>query len=156
MSVLPRLTLVTLTASLLLAACADKPASRTAVTTTTSTPSHSTATVTTTRTVDETAATHHTATTRTPKSHLPDHTGIQACDDYLASYMACHRAAGIFPPAQLPERYEAMRSGLLRDSMNPDIRPQLAARCNSLASDLRTSLHGKACDMSPASASTAP
>ena len=89
-------------------------------------------------------------------ANLPDRTGIPACDDYLASYIGCHRAAEIFAPGQLQDRYEAMRTSLLRDSQNPDIRPQLAARCNSLATQLRTALHGKSCEVSPAPASTTP
>ncbi len=98
------------------------------------------------------------APTRPPvaDADLPKTTGIAACDDYLSSYMACHRAAHIFVPAQLPARYEAMRLSLLRDSMNPDVRPQLAARCNSLASTLRQALHGKSCDVNPAVSSSSP
>ena len=33
--------------------------------------------------------------------NLPEHTGIPACDDYLSSYLACHRAAAIYAPDQL-------------------------------------------------------
>jgi hypothetical protein len=151
---LSRLTLVAMTAGLLLAGCADKQAARpTAVThTRASTPA-------TTRTVDSNTAAptrRSESSTRTTKGRLPDHTGIAACDDYLSSYLACHRAAGIYTPGQLPERYEAMRTSLLRDSQDPDIRPQLAARCNSLASTLRDALHGKACDTPPAPSSTTP
>lgn len=87
---------------------------------------------------------------------LPTSTGIPACDDYLASYKGCHRAAGIFAPNQLEGRYQAMRTSLLRDSQDPDIRPQLANRCNSLASQLRQALHGRACEVEPASTSSAP
>lgn len=79
----------------------------------------------------------------------PDKTGIPVCDDYLSSYLACHRAAAIYAPSQLQSRYEAMRTSLLRDSKNPDIRPQLGARCNSLASQLREALHGKSCAATP-------
>jgi len=95
-----------------------------------------------------------TRSTDTSATGLSDRTGIPACDDYLSSYIGCHRAAGIFAPGQLQDRYEAMRSSLLRDSRNPDIRPQLAARCTSLATQLRTALHGKSCEVSPAPAST--
>lgn len=87
---------------------------------------------------------------------LPKTTGIPACDDYLSSYLGCHQAAQIYSPEQLPSRYEAMRTSLLRDSQNPDIRPQLAARCNSLANQLREALHGKACAVSPAPSSSSP
>ena len=85
---------------------------------------------------------------------LPARTGIPVCDDYLASYMACHRAAAIFSADQLPARYQAMRTSLLLDSENPDIRPQLAARCNSLATQLREALHGKSCEQGPVPASS--
>ena len=107
------------------------------------------------------------AATRAPGGHrtgkapaetatLPDNTGIAACDDYLASYVACHRAAAIYQPDQIQDRYEAMRTSLLRDSQDPQIRPQLAARCNALASQLRQALHGKSCEGGPASPSTSP
>lgn len=90
------------------------------------------------------------------RTSLPQTTGIPACDDYLSSYIACHKAAQIYAPGQLPSRYRAMRDSLLRDSQNPDIRPQLAARCNSLASQLREALHGKACDVNPSPSSSSP
>lgn len=95
---------------------------------------------------------HHRTHASAPEQavQLPDSTGIPACDDYLSSYVACHRAAAIYKPDQLQGRYEAMRTSLLRDSQDPDIRPNLAARCNSLASQLRQALHGKSCEAGPA------
>lgn len=83
-------------------------------------------------------------------------TGISACDDYLSSYIACHQAARIFSPGQLPKRYQAMRDSLMRDSKNSDMRPQLSARCNSLARQLREALHGKSCAVEPESESSSP
>lgn len=85
---------------------------------------------------------------------LPAHTGIQACDDYLASYRACHRAAAIYKPDQIESHYQQMRQSLLRDSLRPEIRSQLGARCNSLARTLRQALHGKACAPEPPTASS--
>ncbi|TCI11419.1 hypothetical protein EZM97_17465 [Dyella soli] len=76
---------------------------------------------------------------------LPDKTGIPACDDYLASYVACHRAAAIWPPDQIQGHYDEMRTNLLRDSLDPEVRPQLGSRCTSLALGLRQALHGKSC-----------
>ena len=135
-----------------LAGCAHQPASHT------SSSAGTTRTETTaapaSRPVPRRTGTNHPAP-RTEAS-LPDQTGIAACDDYLSSYMACHRAAQIFAPDQLPARYQAMRTSLLRDSMDPDIRPQLAARCNSLATQLRQALHGKSCAVEPAAASSTP
>lgn len=88
-------------------------------------------------------APHAHATAAAP---LPAHTGIPACDAYLSTYILCHRAAGIFAPGQLQNRYEMMRDSLLRDSLDPDIRPQLANRCALLAGSLREALQGKSCD----------
>ncbi|EIL95993.1 hypothetical protein UU5_08730 [Rhodanobacter sp. 115] len=77
---------------------------------------------------------------------MPSRTGIPVCDAYLSTYIACHRAANIFAPDQLQSRYETMRDSLLRDSQDPDIRPQLANRCESLQQSLHEALHGKSCD----------
>jgi hypothetical protein len=151
MPALSHLTLISLLGGLLLAGCAQHPATRTTTTSTTTTPPTST-----TRAAS-TSHREHAAPTRSKPAAEPDlsdNTGIAACDDYLSSYLACHRAAAIYAPDQLQSRYEAMRSSLLRDSKNPDIRPQLAARCNSLASQLRQALHGKSCAENPAPAST--
>ena len=153
MPALSRLTLVSMLGGLLLVGCAQHPATKTTTTSTTTTPSTS---------ATKAASTSHrerAAPTRSEPAAEPDlsgNTGIAACDDYLSSYLACHRAAAIYAPDQLQSRYEAMRSSLLRDSKNPDIRPQLAARCNSLANQLRQALHGKSCAGSPVPANSTP
>ncbi|MDO1530322.1 hypothetical protein QMK61_15905 [Fulvimonas sp. R45] len=79
----------------------------------------------------------------------PVQTGIPACDAYLASYLACHQAAGIFAPDQLQQRYQAMRDSLLRDARDPDTRPQLPNRCAVLAEGMREALDGKSCGTTP-------
>lgn len=153
MPALSRLTLVSMLGGLLLVGCAQQPATRTTTTSATTSPSSS---------ITKAASTSHrerAAPTRSepaPKPDLSGNTGIAACDDYLSSYLACHRAAAIYAPDQLQSRYEAMRSSLLRDSKDPQIRPQLAARCNSLASQLRQALHGKSCAGSPVPANSTP
>jgi hypothetical protein len=81
---------------------------------------------------------------------LPNHTGIASCDDYLSSYLACHRAAAIYPPDQLSAHYQTMRTSLLRDSTDPGSRPQLAARCAALTAQLREVLQGKPCTVKTA------
>ncbi len=154
MSVMPRLTMLAAAAALVVAGCAHQPPAKTptvATARTSTAPASSTAT--TVRRTPHRAPAGNASTTAAPV-RLPDHTGIAACDDYLSSYIACHRAANIFAPGQLQSRYNAMRTSLLRDSLDPDIRPQLAARCNSLASQLRDALHGKSCDAEAAPAGT--
>lgn len=166
-----RLCLGALTASALLVACAhNKPApqNRTttapATTTTVVAPTSPSTTPARTRTRTRKATPADTATaagaapneTPTVSATLPGRTGIAACDDYLSSYLACHRAAQIYAADQLQSRYDAMRTSLLRDSMDANIRPQLANRCNSLATQLRETLHGKACAPTPAPASSSP
>ncbi|MFC5435517.1 hypothetical protein ACFPME_03055 [Rhodanobacter umsongensis] len=152
MPILSRLTPALMITGLLLAGCAhQQPAPRTTSSSTTAAPS-----TTTTRSANHA---EHAASARNPPSEdagLPDSTGIAACDDYLSSYIACHRAAAIYAPDQVESRYQAMRTSLLRDSQKPDVRPQLAARCNSLATQLRQALHGKSCTENPAPASSTP
>ncbi|WP_236585444.1 hypothetical protein [Dyella sp. EPa41] len=80
-----------------------------------------------------------------PATSQAGNTGIPACDDYLASYVACHRTAAIYPPDQIEGHYEAMRDSLMRDSQDPNIRPQLGGRCTALAQTLRQALHGRSC-----------
>lgn len=93
------------------------------------------------------------ASSRTP----PNRTGIPACDDYLDSYKACHRAAGIYSPNTIDKHYRVMRDTLLSESRNPSSRSMLAARCVALASLLKKALHGKSCTPpAPASASSSP
>lgn len=159
MSTLSRLTLAAIIAGLLLTGCADR------ATTKTTTPSASTTMHTTTRSTpsreNKPAHRNDTTTSTAPAENTstldaPENTGIAACDDYLSSYLACHRAAQIYAPDQLQSRYEAMRTSLMRDSQNPDIRPQLGARCNSLASQLRQALHGKSCASAPAPSGSTP
>lgn len=157
MFTLSRLTLAAAIMGLLLAGCADHPATRaTTSTSTTTAPSRSSDSSTRHSETTTRSSSTHTSARATSSSDQPESTGIAACDDYLSSYIACHRAAKIYSPDQLPSRYEAMRTSLLRDSQNPDIRPQLGARCNSLASQLRQALHGKSCASTPASSSSTP
>lgn len=143
-----RKTLLVLLASLTLMACSDRSSTRP------STAGHRPGTVSSSPARNRPSRANQPVKPLASKMHLPDSTGIAACDDYLSSYLACHRAAAIFPPSQLQARYEAMRINLLRDSMDPKIRPQLGARCNSLATQLRQALHGKSCDVNPAPTSS--
>ena len=77
--------------------------------------------------------------------------GVASCDQYLSTYKACHRAAGIFAPGQIEPHYESMRQGLLRDARDPVKRAALDQRCQSLARQLQEALHGKSCSAAPAS-----
>jgi len=152
--ILPRLTVALLGAGLLFG-CAEHP-TRAGTGSAASTPSGQAAPATRSRPgtaeAPATPANRRAAAGEPTGGSLPDSTGIPACDDYLASYVACHRAAAIYKPDQIQSRYDAMRSSLLRGAQDPQIRPNLAARCNSLASQLRQALHGKSCDSAPAPA----
>lgn len=97
-----------------------------------------------------TSATHPASSastsSETSASALPDKTGIPACDDYLASYKGCHRAAGIYAPETINKHYQEMRDTLLRESQDPSKRSMLTARCESMANMLKDALHGKSCE----------
>ncbi|TCV97188.1 hypothetical protein EC912_101183 [Luteibacter rhizovicinus] len=146
--------------ALALAACADhkaKPATKTVTTTSTTVvpaaPATSTHTTSGgTKTTSTTPRTSRQASAN--NAPLPENTGIAACDEYLASYKSCHLAAGIYKSGDIETRYEDMRTSLLRQSQDPDMRDQLSARCTSLASQLKQALHGKSCTDAPAPAST--
>jgi len=146
-----------LAGALALAACSDH---KTRPATTTEHTAAPATTTTTTTTTGGTPAKRSTGSgTGTPKAGkkdapLPDSTGIAACDEYLASYKSCHLAAGIYARDQIESRYDMMRTSLLRQSQDPDMRGQLGARCTSLATQLKEALHGKSCADVPAPAST--
>ncbi|MDR3445704.1 MULTISPECIES: hypothetical protein [unclassified Dyella] len=136
----------------ILAGCSSTPETRT------TNGSHGT-TATSSRTAATSTSAPRTRTgtvTTSSGKPLPSSTGIPACDDYLASYVSCHAAAGVYPPDQIQGRYEDMRTSLLQDSVDPNARPQLGARCSALAKQLRATLQGKSCaPTSPAGSSSA-
>jgi len=141
--------------SLAIAGCADKPTRGTP--TPAAHPATSTPAAPTSRTAGSSRPTTSPAAPRraVTDESLPSHTGIASCDNYLASYKSCHRAAGIYRPDEIDSRYDMMRTTLLRDSRDEDMRPQLDARCTSLATQLKQALHGKSCAPDePANAST--
>jgi len=144
-----------LAGALALAACSDhstKPAPTTTRTvTTTATPATGG-----TKSTGSTSTTTTRTTTRTSvkDAPLPESTGIASCDEYLASYKSCHLAAGIYARDQIDTRYDMMRTSLLKQSQDPDMRDQLGNRCTSLANQLKEALHGKSCADVPAPAST--
>jgi hypothetical protein len=72
-------------------------------------------------------------------------TGIPACDTYLSSYLACHRAAGIYQADTLQTHYQAMRDTLLQEAGDPRVRPYLANRCIGLNQQLHDALQGQTC-----------
>jgi hypothetical protein len=140
-----------------LAACSDNKPKPTATQTVTATPTSSSSSKTATTAVTGVPAkktSTGTATATGKAGPLPDSTGIAACDEYLASYKSCHMVAGIFARDQIEPRYEMMRTSLLKQSQDPDMRDQLQNRCTSLASQLKDALHGKSCADTPAPAST--
>ncbi|HEY3520339.1 MAG TPA: hypothetical protein VGK80_04780 [Rhodanobacteraceae bacterium] len=102
---------------------------------------------------------HATRPTAAPPEAVPaapgEMVGVASCDQYLSTYKACHRAAGIYPPEQIDSRYEAMRSSLLRDASDPAKRPTLDQRCRALSKLLTDALHGKSCNAAPVAPSTA-
>jgi hypothetical protein len=147
--------------ALALAACADHKPKTATTQSVTATPGSTTSTTksrTATTSVTSVPAGKTTksggATPASAAGPLPDSTGIAACDEYLASYKSCHLAAGVFARDQIEPRYEMMRTSLLRQSQDPDMRDQLSNRCVSLASQLKDALHGKSCADTPAPAST--
>lgn len=71
--------------------------------------------------------------------------GVPACDDYLASYRACHTVIGTFKPDVLEKRYDALRDTLVSQSRDPELAPTLEKRCNSLIAQRDEALAGRDC-----------
>lgn len=132
-----------LACSLLLAGCVGQPhrAGHAPIAANTSPPAHSVTPVPPT----ETGA--------APRGQLPPApngmVGVASCDQYLSTYKACHRAAGIFAPDQIEAHYELMRAGLLRDARDPAKLNTLDQRCRALSTQLQEALHGKSCNAAP-------
>lgn len=142
-----------------LAACSDHNTRGTTTSTRTVSTTSTTATPAKSGSTQATSSTQTKSVSRPAKAKdaaLPDSTGIAACDEYLASYKSCHLAAGVFPRDQIDSRYDMMRTSLLRQSQDADMRDQLGARCTSLAGQLKDVLKGKSCADVPAPASTSP
>lgn len=71
--------------------------------------------------------------------------GVSACNTYLNRYLACHRAAHIFPADAVEAHYEAMLSSLQQSAADPKVRPYLPARCVGLRQELDAALQGRSC-----------
>lgn len=80
-----------------------------------------------------------------PSARIANHTGINACDNYLDTYLACHRAAGIYSPDVLQLHYQAIRDTLLREAADLRVRPYLSERCIGLAQQMDAALQGHPC-----------
>jgi len=75
--------------------------------------------------------------------------GVPACDDFLASYRACHAVIGAYAPDVLVKRYDELRTTLVSQSHDPELSPTLEARCNGLIAQRDEALDGRACLTTP-------
>ncbi|HET7843399.1 MAG TPA: hypothetical protein VFL14_04565 [Xanthomonadales bacterium] len=80
--------------------------------------------------------------------------GVPACDDFLASYKACHAVIGAYAPDALDRRYDEMRSALISQSHDPEVSTTLEQRCNGLIAQRDEALAGRACLPSEAPVAT--
>jgi hypothetical protein len=79
--------------------------------------------------------------------------GVPACNAYLNRYLACHRAAHIFPDDTLESHYQAMLSSLQQSASDPLVRPYLANRCIGMAQQLDAALQDRPCTTATATPS---
>jgi hypothetical protein len=84
--------------------------------------------------------------------------GVPACNAYLNRYLACHRAAHVFPDDALESHYQAMLSSLQQSASDPLVRPYLAGRCIGMSQQLDAALQGRSCSAAVATpaATTSP
>lgn len=74
-------------------------------------------------------------------------TGVQVCDEYLASYKACHATINVVPAEQLDERLAQLRTTLLAKAQNPEERDSMEALCQSLTKTMQEALNGRECEV---------
>lgn len=77
-------------------------------------------------------------------------TGVAVCDEYLASYLDCHRVIGATDPASTGQRLETLRASWQSLARDPDQRESLVAQCQNLTDLMKDALDGRECT-SPAS-----
>lgn len=77
-------------------------------------------------------------------------TGVQACDDYLTSYRACHRVIGAYGEEDIERRYQSLRTSLIERSLDPAQHDALQQNCASLSSNMKDALAGRDCALEPA------
>lgn len=73
-------------------------------------------------------------------------TGIQVCDDYLASYKACHYVIGTYATNQIDERLTMLKNAWLERARDPEQREALEVQCNSVAESMKEALNGRKCE----------
>jgi len=76
-------------------------------------------------------------------------TGVPVCDQYLAAFKLCHRTIGQYTPAQIDDRFERTRDGLMRKSGTPEGRAQISRSCKVLASAMTAELGKRTCGDPP-------
>jgi len=97
-------------------------------------------------TVVNTESTHVDRSTTTIVTPANDElVGVPACDDFLASYKACHMVIGTYAPDILDKRYMELRNTFVSQSHDPAVSGTLEARCNGLIAQRDEALAGRAC-----------
>lgn len=72
-------------------------------------------------------------------------TGVAVCDEYLASYRACHRVIGAYAPSSIDERLEMLRTTWQEIAADPARSDRLLEQCQSLTDTMKEALNGRAC-----------
>lgn len=73
-------------------------------------------------------------------------TGIEVCDEYLASYKACHSVIGAYSPEDIDGRLAALRVNWLAKARDPAQRPLLEEQCQSLTATMKEALNDRECE----------
>lgn len=74
-------------------------------------------------------------------------TGIEVCDEYLATYKACHTVIGAYAADQIDARLATLRTTWQQRAADPAQRDGLAAQCESIAAEMETALDGRDCEL---------
>lgn len=76
-------------------------------------------------------------------------TGVPICDRYLASFRQCQSTIGQNTPQQIDQRYERIRSALMRKSGTPEGRAEISKSCKVLERAMQAGLGERKCGDPP-------
>jgi hypothetical protein len=81
----------------------------------------------------------------TPADAQRQFTGIEVCDEYLATYKSCHSVIGAYPVESLDERLSQLRATWQERAGDPAQLEALTAQCQNLTDTMKEALDGRDC-----------
>ncbi len=81
----------------------------------------------------------------TPEDAPREFTGIAVCDEYLATYKACHSVIGAYSADAMNERLNGLRTTWQERARDPAQHESLTVQCQNLTDTMKEALDGRDC-----------